>query len=149
MPAAHNQDLFQQASEESLQKWAVLEQELRQTKISPLEVWKEQYSRWKYLYARFREVEQSTLYEAGENAQPIKPSDQTLRFHKQVITLLLHTGDSCVEALLGLRLDDGEADERHNCNIRLETLLAGLRESLELWQPANNEKLESIRNLFS
>ena len=149
MPQAHDQDLFTQAIEEPLHEWAVLEQELRQTKISPLEVWKEQYERWKGLYARFREMEQATLYKAGEGGRPLKPSEQALRFHRQVIALLLHTGDACVEALLRLNLDDGEADDRHNCHIRIETLLASLREALELWQPANKEKLEGIRNLFA
>ena len=112
-------------------------------------MWKEQYARWKEFYARFREMEQATLYKAGEDGNPIRPSEQALRFHRQVITLLLHTGDSCVEALVRLHLADGEADERHKCHIRVETLLAGLRESLELWHPANKEKLESIRNLFA
>jgi hypothetical protein len=149
MPAARDQDLFQQSIEEPLQQWAILEQELRETKITPLEAWKQQYIRWKELYARFREIEQTTLYEAGEDAQPIKPSDQALDFHREVISLLLHTGDSCLETLLGLRLDGGEAEERRNCQTRIETLLAGLRESLELWRPASEEKPESIRNLFS
>ena len=149
MPPTRDQDLFTQAVDEPLHKWAVLEQELRQTKISPLEVWKEQYQRWKELYSRFREMEQATLYKAGEDGQPIKPSQQALRFHRQVITLLLHTGDACVEALVRLHLDDGDADERHNCHIRVETMLSSLRESLELWHPANKEKLDAIRNLFA
>ena len=149
MPAARDHDLFQQTTEEPLQKWTVLAQELLQAKFSSLNVWKEQYSRWRNLYSRFRELEQSTLYEAGENGLPIKPSEETLRSHRQVIALLLRTGDACLTALPGLRLEDGEADERHNLRVRIETLLAGLRESLELWQPASEEKLKPVRNLFS
>lgn len=143
-------ELFVSEETTASRRWASVERALYATKISPLEAWKEQYRLWKELYEMFRRAEQQGFYAADETGKkPVTPTAEDLRAHRQCIAQLLQLGQLCCETLLRVQLEGVEAEQRHDWHIRIETLLAALRESLEIWHPANQNHLDEMRHIFS
>jgi hypothetical protein len=128
--------------------WENLEKALLRTRLSPLDAWKEQYEDWKQLYGSFRAAEEQSFYSADASGKAVSPTVQEIRAHRQCITLLLHTGQQCLETLLKLPLDEEESKERHDWHLRMETLLISLREAMEIWHPANKQPVAKLKEIF-
>lgn len=138
-------DLFAEQTTHPLADWVALERDLNASEYSDLQLWKDRYEKWKHAYSKFRRMEHAYFYQASDGGRLPSPSDLLMAYHRKVISALMFKGQDCVETLIRLSVTPEEKGERDNCRIRIETLLSALRESMELWHPANKERLESIR----
>lgn len=143
-------ELFAVAPEEQIQDWGALVRELEKQEPSLLGLWKEEYEHWKNGYLRFRGCEEQAFFTVGGDHQPRILDDQILRFHKRAILALWASGEKCETHLSQLPLEDPQdAQDRLVFARRVRTLLDSLRESLDLWHPANAERSAELRKMAS
>jgi len=148
MASSLKTDLFTQ--EET--KWEKFHRTVRDFHPSPVDGWRWLYGKWKTNYQSFRDLEKKSLYSVDEAGKASKADDGEMQAHRESISYLIWSGE-----MLSHQLDQistvfdskEEKEEAHTMKIAIGTLLESLRESMEIWHPANKTECpDTLKNIF-
>lgn len=132
-------DMFSVDPSDPLTQWGGLIHDLEECKPSLLKTWLLSYEEWKGLYQRFRDYEQRSFYTGDVSGEIPVLSETILRFHRRAIFTLLSSGERCMDILIALPLQGGEAQDRLEWKRKMECLLDSLQEAVDLWHPVNRD----------
>jgi hypothetical protein len=118
--------------------------------IDPSAVCRAMYDQWKTLYRSFRDLEKKSLYDAEKGVLP-KPNEGILRGHRHCIAVLTQRGEELAHLFdqIASSLSAETKDSVLEMKIPLGVLLESLRETMELWHPANKPKCpDEMKGIF-
>ena len=110
------------------------------------------YEEWKKLYRSFRDLEKQYLYAPPAGTATLKaPDEGSLRAHRHSIAVLTQRGEE-LAALFDQIASSAAANQKdalHELKFQVGILLESLRESMELWHPANKPNCPNeLKNIF-
>lgn len=150
MPGNH-QALFDE-QELRASPWEMFAGRAQRMVVSPAAVCRILYEEWKKLYRQFRDLEGKALYGPDRKGALPSPDEGVLRGHRHSIAILVQRGEELAQLVdqIAGSLPAEERSAVHDLKIPLGVLLESLRESMELWHPANKPKGgEELRGLFT
>lgn len=132
-------------------QWEKFERNVRLFKPKPVDAWQYLYNQWKTLYRSFRDLEEKSLYSVDNRGKTIKADEGTSRSHRQSLAYLVFTGEALATQLDQITnlVEAEEKEDAHQMKIRMGTMLESLRESVELWHPANKSEChDDLKGIF-
>lgn len=131
--------------------WEALLGRAQNQVIDPTVVCKEMYQQWKNLYRAFRELEKKSLYEATKDGKLPSPNEGILRGHRHCIAVLTQRGEELAHLFdqIATGLSGDQKNTLHDMKIPLGVLLESLRETVEIWHPANKPQCpDDLKDIF-
>lgn len=133
----------------STSPWEALLGRAKKQIIDPAVVCRSMYDQWKTLYRSFRDLEQRSLYEK-DGKLPV-PDEGILRGHRHCIAVLTQRGEELAHLFdqIASSLAGESRDSVLEMKIPLGVLLESLRETMELWHPANRPECpDELKDIF-
>ena len=131
--------------------WEALLGRAQSQVIDPTVVCKEMYQQWRNLYRAFRELEKKSLYEPTKEGKVQTPNEGILRGHRHCIAILTQRGEELAHLFdqIATGLSGDQKNTLHDMKIPLGVLLESLRETIEIWHPANKPQCpDDLKDIF-